>query len=187
MAKRLLVILYNGVADWEVGFPLFCLHPRIESQFASPGEGPVRTTMGFEIRVTLNDLRRVDVGSFDGIYLPGGLDPETGRFARSLCENNEVLDILRQFSRRDKVVAAICGAPLVMGAAGLLEGRRFACDITEDTRGWFEGAVRVDEPVCTDGRILTGSVSAIIPFCRDLARLLGEPQTAEEIEAFFVR
>jgi putative intracellular protease/amidase len=187
MAKRLAVVLYPGVADWEVGFPLFCLYPRIESAFASPGHGTVRTTMGFEIEVALSDLHRVDVDRFDGVYLPGGLDPRGGRFPRSLCENEEILGLLKEFSHRDKVTAAICGAPLVLGAAGLLKGRRFACDITEDTRGWFDGAVRVEEPVCTDGKILTGSVRAIIPFCRDLAALLGEGETAREIEAFFVR
>jgi 4-methyl-5(b-hydroxyethyl)-thiazole monophosphate biosynthesis len=142
--------------------------------------------MGFEMEVSLNDLTRVDVDGFDGIYLPGGLDPEDGRFPRSLCENREILHILKAFNQRDKVVAAICGAPLVLGAAGLLKGRRFACDITKDTRGWFDGAVRVDEPVRADGRILTGSVRAIIPFCRELAALLGEEDTAREIEEFFV-
>jgi putative intracellular protease/amidase len=187
MAKKLLVLLYPGVADWEVGFPLFCLHPRIESRFASPGHGKVKTTMGFEIEVPLSDLDRVDVDGFDGVYLPGGMDPDGGRFPRSLCENEEILGILKEFARRDKVVAAICGAPLVLGAAGLLKGRRFACDITKDTRGWFDDAVRTGEPVCTDGKILTGSVSAIIPFSRDLAGLLGEGETAREIEAFFVR
>ncbi len=187
MAKRLLVVLYPGVADWEVGFPLFCLRPGIESQFASPGYGTVRTTMGFAIEVPLSDLGWVEADDFDGVYLPGGVDPDEGRFPRSLGENEQILGLLKDFSRRGKVVAAICGAPLILGAAGLLKGRRFACDITEDTRGWFDGAVRADEPVCADGKVLTGSVSAIIPFCRDLARLLGEGETAREIEAFFVR
>jgi putative intracellular protease/amidase len=187
MAKRLLTILYPGVADWEVGFPLFCLHPGIESRFASAGHDRIKTAMGFEIDVSLKDLKAVDVGDYDGVYLPGGLDPDAGRFPRSLGENAEILGILREFFERDKLVAAICGAPLVLGAAGLLEGRRFACDITEDTRGWFDGAVRADEPLCSDGKLLTGSVRAIVPFCRELARLLGDDNTADEIDAFFVR
>jgi 4-methyl-5(b-hydroxyethyl)-thiazole monophosphate biosynthesis len=187
MAAKLLVVLYPGVADWEVGFPLFCLQPRIEHHFASVGGGRVRTAMGFQTDVAMSDLAGVEADRFDGVYLPGGVDPEEGRFPRSLCENGEILGLLKRFSRMDKVVSAICGAPLVLGAAGLLKGRRFACDITKDTRGWFDGATRVDEPVCTDGKILTGSVSAIIPFCRGLARLLGEGETADEIEAFFVR
>jgi putative intracellular protease/amidase len=187
MAKHLLVVLYPGVADWELGFPLFCLHPRIESRFASDGHAAIRTTMGFETKVSLTDLAKIDVGAFHGLYLPGGMDPETKRFPRSLGENAEILGLVNRFSEAGKVVAAICGAPLVLGAAGLLKGRRFACDITENTRGWFEEAERVEEPICADGKILTASVAAIIPFCCELARLLGEDQTAEEIEGFFVR
>lgn len=187
MAKQLLVVLYPGVADWELGFPLFCLHPRIESCFASAGHATVRTSMGFETKVSVTDLGGIAVDGFDGVYLPGGIDPETGRFPRSLGENPEILGLLKRFSEQGKVIAAICGAPLVLGAAGLLKGRRFACDITEDTRGWFEGAERVEESLCADGDILTAGVAAIIPFCRELACLLGEDETAEEIEAFFVR
>ena len=187
MAAALLTLIYNGVADWEVGFPLFCLQPKIESRFASPGEPLVRTSMGFETRVSFIDLGEIDAGEFDAIYLPGGIDPETGRFPRSLGENGEILRLLQEFARKDKVVAAICGAPLVLGAAGLLKGRRFACDISRDTRGWFEGAERAEEAVCADGKILTAGVGAIIPFCRELARMLGEDETARDIEAFFIR
>jgi putative intracellular protease/amidase len=187
MAARLLTLIYNGVADWEVGFPLFCLQPKIESRFASPGQPTVRTTMGFETPVALTDLGSMDVNEFDGVYLPGAIDPETGHFNRSLGENGAILGVLREFARKGKIVAAICGAPLILGAAGLLKGKRFACDITKDTRGWFDGAERAEEALCTDGNILTASVSAIIPFCCELARLLGEEETAQEIEAFFVR
>ena len=187
MAATLLTLIYNGVADWEVGFPLFCLQPKIKSRFASAGHPLVRTSMGFETRVSLTDLGGVDVGEFDAIYLPGGMEPETGRFPRSLGENSEILRLLQEFARGDKVIAAICGAPLVVGAAGLLKGRRFACDIAKDTRGWFEGAERAEEPICADGKILTASVSAIIPFCSELARMLGEDETARDIKAFFIR
>jgi putative intracellular protease/amidase len=187
VAKRLLVILFDGVADWEVGFPLFCLRPRITWEFASPGLATVRTAMGFEIGVTATHLAAIRAADFDGIYLPGGTDPETGRFPRRLGEHTGLRHLLRTFAEANKVVAAICGAPLVVGAAGLLRGRRFASDVSEDTRGWFEGASRTAEPLCREGLVLTGSVSAIIPFCRELAHLLGEEETAGEIEAFFVR
>jgi 4-methyl-5(b-hydroxyethyl)-thiazole monophosphate biosynthesis len=185
MAKTLLVVLYPGVADWEIGFPLFCLHPRIEHRFGSTGQSKVRTAMGFEIAVELWDPGAVKVDEFDGIYLPGGLDPRTGRFPRSLGENRGLLDLLEGFGRRGSVVAAICGAPLVLGAAGLLRGKRFACDITEDTRNWFDGAERVEDLVCVDGNILTGSVRAIIRFSAELAGLFGDTETAREIMDFF--
>jgi hypothetical protein len=66
-------------------------------------------------------------------------------------------------------------------------GKRFASDITEDTRGWFDGATRAKEPLAVDGNIITASVQAIIPFSVELARRLGKEDIARGIEEFFVR
>jgi hypothetical protein len=54
--QRLLVVLYPGVADWEVSFPLFCLRPGIADTLASTGRRRVETAMGFEIDVKLAGL-----------------------------------------------------------------------------------------------------------------------------------
>ena len=182
--RQLLVIVYPGVADWELSFPLFCLHPRIEHRFATVGPKRIKTAMGFELETGLT-LDGVRVGDFDGVFLPGGLDPEEGRFPRSLGENVELIRILQMFWQEGKVVAAICGAPMVLGAAGLLKGRRFASDASGDTRGWFDGAVRSDQGLVVEGQIITASVQAILPFSVELARLLGEETTAREIQEFF--
>jgi 4-methyl-5(b-hydroxyethyl)-thiazole monophosphate biosynthesis len=180
----LLVVLYPGVADWEVSFPLFCLHPRIEYRYTSIGPRRIRTVMGFEVKTELA-IDTACVDDFDGIYIPGGIDPKEGRFPRSLAENPDLISKVKQFYQKGKVVAAICGAPLVLGAAGLLKGRRFTSDITEDTRGWFDDAVRSDKAVVVDGNIITASVRGIIQFSTELARLLGQETCAHEIEEFF--
>ena len=185
MAGRLLTVLYPGFAEWEVVVPAFCLHPRILTSYLSLGEPVVRGAMGFAIEAR-DTLATLDAGSFDGIFLPGGLDPETQRFPRGLGEEEALLDLLRDFDRREKVIAAICGAPLVLGAAGLLDGRRYACDITENTRGWLDRGVRAPRPLAVDGRILTASVGALLPFAQALARLFGYEETAREIGTFFV-
>jgi 4-methyl-5(b-hydroxyethyl)-thiazole monophosphate biosynthesis len=185
MNKNLALIVYEGVADWEVSFPIFCLRPAIEPVFAALGSDRIKTTYGF----TLDVPRRVedlDVSRFDGVYLPGGIDPLTNKFPRSLAEDAVLLAKLREFAEAGKTVAAICGAPLVLGAAGLLTGKRFACDITEDTRGWFEGATRVDEALAVDDGTITGSVRAIVPFSVEIARGLGDEETAKVIKEFFV-
>jgi 4-methyl-5(b-hydroxyethyl)-thiazole monophosphate biosynthesis len=187
MAERLLVVLYPGVADWEVSFPLFCLRPGIVDTLASTGRSRVVTAMGFEIGVELAGLEAVKVADFDGVYLPGGIDPLTERFPRALGRDEALLGLLREFAASGKAIAAICGAPLVLGAAGLLKGRRFASDITDDTRGWFDGAVRADGDLCVDGKILTASVRATLPFTVELARLLGNEKTAKEIADFFIK
>ena len=184
MSKNLAVIVYEGVADWEVSFPIFCWRPAIEPVFAALGSDRIKTTYGFSLDVA-SRLGDLEASEFDGIYLPGGIDPLTKRFPRSLGEDAVLLGKLREFAEAGRVVAAICGAPLVLGAAGLLAGRRFACDITEDTRGWLEGATRVDGSFAADAGIVTASVRAIVPFSVEVARAMGDEETARVIAEFF--
>jgi putative intracellular protease/amidase len=186
MVKNLLVVMYPGIADWEVGFPIFCLRPGIEHTFVTVGPEHLTTALGFEITIE-RGLEDVKPSEFDGIYLPGGVDPAEGRFPRSLGEHKLLIRRLQEFWQAGKIVAAICGSPLVLGAAGLLMGKRFASDITEDTRGWFDGASRSKQPLVVDGNIITASVQAILPFSIELARMLGKEDTARGIEEFFVR
>ena len=185
MVKKLAVVMYQGVADWEVGFPIFCLRPGIEHTFVSIGPDRIKTALGFDLTVDLT-LEGLEIPEFDGIYLPGGVDPEEGRFPRDLGKDAMLIRTVQEFWKQRKIVAAICGAPLILGAAGILMGSRFACDITEDTRGWFQGATRADEPLAVDGTVITASVQAIIPFTVELARLLGKEDTATSIQEFFL-
>jgi 4-methyl-5(b-hydroxyethyl)-thiazole monophosphate biosynthesis len=186
MVKDLLVVMYPGVADWEVGFPIFCLRPGIKHTFVTTGPERITTALGFEI-VIRQRFEGLKASDFDGIYLPGGVDPVEGRFPRKLGENPQLIRALQESWQEGRVVAAICGAPLVLGAAGLLMGKRFASDITQDTRGWFDGATRARGPLVVDGNIITASVQAIIPFSVELARRLGKEDIARGIEEFFVR
>jgi len=65
----------------------------------------------------------LDMEVFDMIVLPGGL---VG--TNNLKESETVAKVCREFAaREDKMVAAICAAPSVLGELGLLEGRRATC------------------------------------------------------------
>ena len=65
---------------------------------------------------------------------------------------NSFLSIAAAFSARGKIVAAICAAPLILNAAGLLAGRRVAAHVC----AWDEiPAARNGARVETDGNIIT--------------------------------
>ena len=64
----------------------------------------------------------VDYDALDGIVLPGGM-PGT----LHLLDHATVNEVIKKFAGEGKLVAAICAAPSVLGAAGILEGRRATC------------------------------------------------------------
>jgi protein deglycase len=72
-----------------------------------------------DIKVVSDRLIREDLIDYDMIFLPGGLPGAT-----NLKADHRVLDLLRQFDKKGKWIAAICAAPSVLAAAGIIEGRK---------------------------------------------------------------
>jgi protein deglycase len=60
--------------------------------------------------------------SYDLVVLPGG-QPGTNH----LKADARVLKLVQQMAQQEKYVAAICAAPSVLAAAGLLDGKRATC------------------------------------------------------------
>jgi len=62
-------------------------------------------------------LSEVKTADYDAIILPGG------KGYRNLLNSKTVLDMIREFDKKGKLVAAICAAPTVLAKAGILEKR----------------------------------------------------------------
>ena len=117
----------------------------------------------------------VDYDTVDLVVLPGGrLGTE------NLGANNIVVEKCREFAA-DKHLAAICAAPSLLAALGLLEGKRATCH--PDFEGCMAGARLTGESVVTDGRITTGQgLGASFDFSFELVKLLIGEETAEQIK-----
>ena len=92
---------------------------------------------------------QVDPADFDILLTPGGFG---GTMA--LAGHEGVLRAVREFDAAGKWIASICASPLVLHAAGILEGKRFACypgvekELPPDVQP-------VDETVVVDGHLVT--------------------------------
>ncbi len=117
----------------------------------------------------------VDYGTVDLVVLPGGrLGTE------NLGANELVVEKCRQFAA-GKHLAAICAAPSLLAALGLLEGKRATCH--PDFEGHMKGAVLTGESVVTDGNITTGQgLGASFDFSFELVKLLAGEETVENIK-----
>lgn len=99
------------------------------------------------------DMLLVDVEAedFRGIILPGG------KAAWTLRSTPAVLSLVRQMNDAKKLVAAICAAPIVLEAAGVISGCNITCYPAEDVRKDVASAKSVAESqVVIDGHIITG-------------------------------
>ena len=118
----------------------------------------------------------MDTEACAGVILPGG----PGR--TNLAKSPEVLEMLRVVSRRGGLIAAICGAPEILGLQGYLKGKRACCFPGSEKD--LLGAQVLFDPVVVDGNVITSrGAGTAVPFALALAEYLVSPEKAREIAA----
>jgi 4-methyl-5(b-hydroxyethyl)-thiazole monophosphate biosynthesis len=114
-------------------------------------------------------------GSYDGIILPGG-----GPGSENLANSPIVIERIQDAFKRGLLCAAICAAPKVLGKAGILNGKKATCYPGVESK--LTGAVTTDQPVVTDGNIITSKgVGTALSFGLELVSYLTNQANAEKI------
>jgi len=119
----------------------------IEVVIAGLQPGPVSSVR----KITLLPDTTIDTISSDGfdmIFLPGG---QPG--ADNLNNDPRIHRLLADFQASGKLIGAICAAPIILAAAGLLKSKRATSNPGYSSR--LDGAVFEDRPVVSDGNIMT--------------------------------
>ncbi|MBR6769779.1 MAG: DJ-1/PfpI family protein [Lachnospiraceae bacterium] len=119
-------------------------------------------------------LEELDFHGVDVLMLPGGM-PGTKNL--EACE--PLMNQLDAFYQKNKIIAAICAAPSILGHKGMLKGRR-ACAYP-GFEAQLEGAEISDKPVEIAGNIITSrGMGCAIDFGLAIVEiLLGREQAAE--------
>lgn len=118
----------------------------------------------------------VNYAELDGIVLPGGM-PGT----LNLGADGTVNQVIKEFAAADKLVSAICAAPSVLGAAGLLNGKHATCHPGFEEK--LIGATTSEDEVVVDGNIITSrGMGTAIPFALEIVRYFKDDAAVEEIK-----
>jgi 4-methyl-5(b-hydroxyethyl)-thiazole monophosphate biosynthesis len=153
----------------------------IEVVVAGLQPGPVTSVRKISV-LPDTTIDTVSAVGFDMIILPGG-QPGTD----NLNNDPRIHRLLADFQAAGTLIGAICAAPIILAAAGLLSGKRATSNPAYITK--LDGAVYEDRTVVTDGTIMTsqGAGTAINFALAIVSRLAGE-QTAQKVaEAMLVQ
>ncbi|WP_350614955.1 isonitrile hydratase [Pseudomonas sp. HY7a-MNA-CIBAN-0227] len=113
----------------------------------------------------------------DVICVPGGAG------VGPLMEDPQMLDFLKVQSRTARYVTSVCTGSLVLGAAGLLRGRRATTHWAYHDMLTTLGAIAVQERVVRDGNLFTGGgITAGIDFALTLAAELYSEAAAQLVQ-----
>jgi transcriptional regulator GlxA family with amidase domain len=163
---RIAILIFDELTALDAVGPYEILArlPNAELTFVAKEPGPKRTDTG---ALSLNaDMAIADLPDPDIVLVPGG------QGNRPLMEDEEVLDWLRTAHETTTWTTSVCTGALVLGAAGLLEGKRATTYWVYRERLREFGAEPVVARFVEDGKVLTSAgVSAGIDMALHLAAL----------------
>ena len=120
----------------------------------------------------------LDYSAFDAAILPGGIPG-----VDNLKADATVRKVCTEFAAASKVVAAICAAPSVLAAFGILQGKKATVYPGMEDKLTTAGAEYTGLPITLDGNIITGeALGAAIPFALALASRLAGQQASNAVK-----
>ena len=172
--EQIAMLVYPGMTMLDLVGPQYffasLMGATVHLVSADAGLAPVTGDTGFAIVPTI-DMKECP-GDVDVLFVPGG----TAGTVDAMLDERTV-DFVADRGSRARFVTSVCTGSLLLGQAGLLDGRKATSHwATHHLLPEF-GATPVDARVVTDGNVVTGAgVSAGLDFALQLlAELRGVP------------
>jgi protease I len=142
------VIAFVGFRDEEFFIPYNDLSKEFEVHVFSTQKGEARGKLGgvFSISKVIDDII---VENFDALLLVGGPGGYT------YLGNQLLYNIINKFYSLNKLVSAICMAPLILAEAGIMNGKRATVFIGDKDSFISKGVVYTGNYVEVDGNVIT--------------------------------
>ena len=177
MPEELTIVMpiYDGVTQFDFTGPhqFFSRLPGAKVSVASLDAAPV-TSQDLTFS-NLEDLGTLDVG--DVLCVPGGGG------ATQVIEEARYMAEIGRLAVGARYVTSVCTGSLILGAAGLLQGRRAACHWAYRDMLALFGAIPDLGRVVRDGNVITGGgVTAGIDFALAVIAELAGQAAAEAIQ-----
>ena len=169
-------VLYPGMTQLDFTGPhtVFSRLPDTQVIVASLAGGPVESEGGL---IFAGTTPMADIASCDLIFFPGGLA------TTDVINDLDFMAQVRRLSEGARYLTSVCTGSLILGAAGLLRGRRAACHWAWRHMLPLFGAIPDEARVARDGNILTGGgVTAGIDLALVVAAELAGAELAQSIQ-----
>ena len=156
--KRVLIVIAPlNFRDEELSEPINHLEKKgIGYDIVSTRTGLAVGVLGGKVLVekTIQSIRKEDSDRYSAILIVGG-----GGAPEYLWNHAPLLELVREFNRQGKVIAAICLSPVVLARAGVLKGKK--ATVWNDDRaiaGLTDGGAEFKPvPIIADGNIITAN------------------------------
>jgi 4-methyl-5(b-hydroxyethyl)-thiazole monophosphate biosynthesis len=187
--KKVLLFLAQGFEEYEAG-----VFTDVIGWSRVLGSEPVEMiTTGFrpEIKCKWNlivrpeiEFDKINPKDFDALAIPGGF--EDAGFYEDVYDER-FLNLVREFDREGKVIAAVCAAAMPVGKSGVLKGRNATtydlCDSLRRKQLVDFGVNVLDKHVVVDKNIITSTGPATgLEVAFTLLEMLTSKENVDEIK-----
>lgn len=176
MALQIGFLLFPEVQQLDLTGPhdVLASLPDVQLHLIWKEAGPVIASSGMVLQAT---TAFADCPPLDVLCIPGGAG------VGPLMEDPQTLAFIRRQAAQARYVTSVCTGSLVLGAAGLLQGKRATTHWAYHELLAPLGAIPVRERVVRDGNLLTGGgITAGIDFALSLAAELFDAATAQRVQ-----
>ncbi|MBV8970012.1 MAG: DJ-1/PfpI family protein [Verrucomicrobia bacterium] len=169
-------LIFPGVdqIDFTGPFEIFSRLPGATYHIIAKDKKPIRDRRGLILtpEKTYSEISRLDL-----LHVPGGPGQE------ALMDDEETLSFIREQAANANYIFSVCTGALILGAAGLLVGKRATTHWAAFHLLNYFGATPTNERVVFDGKLVSAAgVTAGIDGALRVAALLYGERKAQEIQ-----
>jgi cyclohexyl-isocyanide hydratase len=169
-------VIFPNLTQLDFTGPLQALHrlPGARTQILAKTREPVPSDCGLSLLPTMTFA---ECAALDLICIPGGFGVDQA------IQDAETVDFVRRIGARAKYVTSVCTGAFVLGAAGLLKGKRATTHWAYHHLLPRVGAVSERARVVRDGNVITGGgVTAGIDFAFTLLHEIAGAEVAQTVQ-----
>ena len=173
---NIVFVLFDNVTQLDFSGPVQFLSrlPGATTHVVSKDGNPVSTDCGFAI---VPNTGFADCPQADIICVPGG------HGVRQAIADTTIVDFVREQAKAAEWVTSVCTGSFILGAAGLLDGKRATTHWAYTQLLPLFGAMHEEARVVRDGNLVTaGGVTSGIDFALELMALAKGEDVARSIQ-----
>lgn len=120
-------------------------------------------------------VKEINCDDYNFMILPGG-----GAIFKNHLNNEITLNIIKDFNDKQKLVCAICAAPMVLAKLGLLHNKNFVC--FPGCKEGLDGKYSKSKKVVKEGNIITSkAMGTTFEFAYEIIKTLLDEKVAKEV------
>ncbi|HEY5585449.1 MAG TPA: DJ-1/PfpI family protein [Ruminiclostridium sp.] len=173
---KILVFMYNDMADFEITFATHLLGHELSKQIVpcAYDNKPIKSKGGM-IYMPAITVAEAIIEDYAGLLIPGGWN---------IIVKDEMISLINKFFESDKLLAAICAGPMFLAKAGILSKVKYTTSIVEWDQTRREQFNNEDDPfprgnfintrVVRDKNVITSKGISFVDFAIELADYFGQ-------------